>query len=59
MKNVKMEVKNDILTITIDLKENFGPSVSKKSIIIASTESNGKVPGKENMTIDLNIYKKI
>jgi hypothetical protein len=38
MKNVEFSVKGDILTITVDLTKDFGPSSSGKTIIIASTE---------------------
>ena len=40
MKNVEMTVEGNILTIKVDLSKDFGPSSSKKSIIIASTEGN-------------------
>ncbi len=36
MKNVEMTVAGNILTIKVDLSKDFGPSSSKKSIIIAS-----------------------
>ena len=44
MKNVEMKVNGDILTITVDLSKEFGPSASGKTIIIASTEGNVSVP---------------
>ena len=44
MKNVEMAVEGNILIIKVDLTKNFGPSSSKKSIIIASTEGNVFVP---------------
>jgi len=56
MKNVDMKVEGDLLTITIDLSRDFGPSKSGKTIIIASTEGNKSVPGKEHK-IGLNVYK--
>ena len=57
MKNVKIEVdKNKIMTIEIDLKKEFGPSSSGKTIIIASTEGNQPIEGDE-ATIGLNVYK--
>lgn len=55
MKNIKTEIKNSVLTITVDLKKEFGPSKSGKTIIIASTEGNTKVG---DVTIGLNVYKK-
>ncbi len=58
MKNVEMMVDGNTLTIKVDLTKEFGPSTSGKTVIIASTEGNQSVPGKEDMKIGLNIYKK-
>ena len=57
MKNVELEVEGNILTIKVDLTKEFGPSSSGKTIIIASTEGNVSVPGREEK-IGLNIYRK-
>ncbi len=58
MKNVEMTVDGNILTIKVDLSKDFGPSSSGKTIIIASTEGNQSVSGKETIKVGLNIYKK-
>jgi hypothetical protein len=58
MKNVEMSVEGNILTIKVDLTKDFGPSASGKTIIIASSEGNQSIPGKETLKIGLNIYKK-
>lgn len=58
MKNVEMTVDGNILTIKVDLSKDFGPSSSGKTTIIASTEGNQSVPGKEAIKVGLNIYKK-
>jgi hypothetical protein len=58
MKNVEMKVEGNILTIKVDLTEEFGPSSSGKTIIIASTEGNIAIPEKEEVKIGLNVYKK-
>ena len=58
MKNVEMIQEGDILTIKVDLSKEFGPSSSGKTIIIASTEGNQPIPGKEHIKIGLNIYRK-
>jgi len=58
MKNIKMNVTGDILTIKVDLSKTFGKSSSGKSTIIASTEGNISVPGKEEVKIGLNVYTK-
>lgn len=58
MKNTDMTLDGNILTIKVDISEEFGPSSSGKTIIIASTEGNISVPGHEEIKIGLNIYKK-
>jgi hypothetical protein len=58
MKNVEMIIEGDILTIKVDLTKDFGPSASGKTIIIASSEGNQSIPGKEAVKIGLNVYKK-
>ncbi|MDP3029886.1 MAG: hypothetical protein Q8O04_10405 [Deltaproteobacteria bacterium] len=58
MKNAEMKVEGDILTITVDLSKEFGPSSSGKTIIIASTEGNVSVPGAEDKKVGLNVYRK-
>ena len=57
MKNMELSVEGNTLTIKIDLTKEFGPSTSGKNIIIASTEGNVSVPGREEK-IGLNIYRK-
>ncbi|MBF0543480.1 MAG: hypothetical protein HQM08_03555 [Candidatus Riflebacteria bacterium] len=57
MKNVEMTVEGNILSIKVDLTKEFGISSSGKSIIIASTEGNLSIPGREEK-IGLNIYRK-
>ncbi len=57
MKNVQMTVDRNILTITIDLSKDFGPSSSGKTIIIASTEGNVAIPDREEK-VGLNVYRK-
>jgi hypothetical protein len=57
MKNVEMSIAGNILTITVDLSKEFGPSASGKTIIIASTEGNISVPDREEK-VGLNVYRK-
>ena len=57
MKNVELKVDGTTLTITVDLSKEFGPSSSGKTTIIATTEGNVSIPGREEK-IGLNIYKK-
>ena len=57
MKNVQMTVDGNVLTITVDLSKEFGPSSSGKTIIVASTEGNVTIPEREEK-IGLNVYRK-
>ena len=57
MKNIDMKVEGTILTITVDLSKDFGPSSSGKTNIIATTEGNVSIPGRDEK-VGLNIYKK-
>jgi hypothetical protein len=57
MKNVHLSVDGNILTITVDLSKDFGPSSSGKTIIIASTEGNVSVPDRDEK-VGLNVYRK-
>jgi len=56
MKNVKVELKKNILTLTVDLAKNFGPSSSGKTTTIATTEGNKGVDGKEHIRYGLNVF---
>ena len=55
MKNIRTEVRGDILTITVDLSEDFGPSKSGKTTIVASSE--GNVPVANGIRMGLNVFK--
>jgi len=57
MKNVELTVKDEILTITVDLSKEQGPSKSGKTIVIATTGGNQIVPGHADARIGLNVYK--
>ncbi len=57
MKNVEISVAGNILTITVDLTKEFGPSSSGKTIIIASTEGNVTIADREEK-VGLNVYRK-
>jgi hypothetical protein len=60
MKNVDLKLDGETLVIKINLKKEFGPSSSGKNIIIASTEGNQTIPGKEDegIKLGLNVYKR-
>lgn len=55
--NVKYIVEGDTLTLRIDLAHRGGRSASGKTIRVASTEGNVKVPNTE-VIIGINAYTK-
>ncbi len=57
MKNIEMVLEGSILTIRVDLTKEFGPSSSGKTIIVATTEGNVSVPGRDEK-VGLNVYRK-
>ena len=58
MKNVEMTVEGNTLTIKVDLTQDFGPSSSGKTVIIATTAGNVSIPGDEDKKVGLNVYRK-
>lgn len=59
MKNIKMEIADDKMTIEVDLTKDFGKSKSGKTTIIASSEGNQPISnGDDVVYLGLNIYKK-
>jgi hypothetical protein len=58
MKNVEITVEGNTLIFKVDLTKEFGPSSSGKNIIIASTEGNQSVPGREDVKVGLNVYRR-
>ena len=59
--NIKIEIKNDILYLEIDLTKDYGESKSGKSNIIATTRGNVKLPeyDKKDIIIGVNCYTPI
>jgi len=57
MRNVDLQVTGHKLTITIDLEENFGPSASGKTNIVASTGKAVDIPEHPGIKLGLNVYK--
>lgn len=57
MKNVEFTIEGNILNIKVDLSKDFGLSSSGKSVIIATTEGNYTLPGREEK-VGLNVYRK-
>lgn len=58
MKNVEFSVDKDVLTITVDLTKDFGPSKSGRNNIVATTEGNKTIPGRDER-IGMTIYREI
>lgn len=58
MKNIEVKVNKNQMLITVDLSIELGISRSGKSTMIATTEGNTKVPGHEDVTIGLNVFKR-
>jgi len=58
VKNIEMSIEvGNVLVIKVKLGEEQGPSKSGKTTIIATSEGNQPVPGREDMKIGLNIFK--
>jgi len=58
MQNIEMKIEGNKLTINVDLATELGLSKSGKSINIASTFGNVSIPGRPDVQMGLNIYKK-
>jgi hypothetical protein len=56
-KNVTMRIEGKKLIIEVEMDQDFGPSKSGKTRIIASTEGNISVPGDQDVKIGLNVYR--
>lgn len=54
--NVKVETKGNVLTITVDLKKDLGPSASGKTNLIATTH--GSMAIGDGVIVNLSVYKK-
>jgi len=62
MKNVKIDVKGNIMTITCDLTEKGELSKAGKSMVIASTQGNqavGTGKGGDTVKVGLNVYRAV
>jgi uncharacterized OB-fold protein len=56
MQNVEIKKTGNILTVTVDLSKNSGPSKSGKSIVIASTLGNALIDPEKKIYMGLNVY---
>jgi hypothetical protein len=57
MENIEMKVEGSKLILIVDLTVEIGPSSSGKNTLIASTEGNANVPGKEGVKVGLYVYR--
>ena len=57
MKNVVMCEEGPKLIIEVDLTQEFGPSKSGKTIIVASTEGSVPAPSNPEIQVGVNVYK--
>lgn len=55
MENITLKKDGDILTITVDLSKRLRPSSSGKTMLVASSGGNARIPETE-AKIGLNIY---
>lgn len=55
--NIEAEVAGNILIVKINLDEEFGPSKSGKTVLVASTQGNHQVPDKPGYMFGVNVYK--
>jgi D-alanyl-D-alanine carboxypeptidase len=57
MENVKLEKKENVLTVTIDLSKTGTPSASGKTMVIASTKGNVRIEAGKDIFIGVNVYR--
>lgn len=57
MENVNVAVKDNVLTIKVDLSKDQGPSKSGKTRVIASSHGNVPVEGHNDCRLGLNVYR--
>lgn len=56
--NVRIEVTGDVLTITVDLRQDFGASSSGKTSVVASTRGFAGITTHRGISIALNVNRK-
>ena len=57
MQNVSARIDGALLTITIDLDVEGSPSASGKSVLIASSRGAVSIPGRPDLSLNLNVMR--
>jgi hypothetical protein len=57
MQNVTMKREGNRLTIEIDLSQDYGPSRTGKTHLVASSHGNRPIPGDDQTYLGLNCYR--
>jgi hypothetical protein len=57
MENVEVKVEGNVMVVRVDLSKRLGPSASGKTIMVATTSGNIRVPGFESVKLGLNVYE--
>lgn len=58
LKNIRSEIQNNILTITVDLSQSFGETKSKKSTLIATTAGNVRIAPDRLEEMTITVYRR-
>jgi hypothetical protein len=58
MQNVQFQREGDLLIVKIDLSKDYGPSASGKTVIVASTRGNARIPGEDEAYIGINAFRR-
>jgi hypothetical protein len=57
MRNLKIEVNGDEVTLRFSLQDTVGMSATGKNMLVASTGGNVPCPGNEDVRIGLNVFR--
>lgn len=55
-RNVDVAIKGNKMVITVNLEKDCGPSKSGKTILVATTGGNKKIPDRDEF-LGVNLYK--
>ena len=57
MQNVTLQREGSVLTVKVDVSKNLGPSMSGKTIMVATTRGFIPVPGRPKTFIGVNVFR--